>query len=111
LFTSSRAAAPPAPHKHLPSFPTRRSSDLLLTTAGIEDGDLLERGQRDLVRRRVGEADVVELDGHRALRDVDGVGSVGDQGLQVEDRKSTRLNSSHVSISYAVFCLKKTKAD
>src|SRR5207249_8727157 len=26
---------------------------------------------------------------------------------QVEDRKSTRLNSSHVSISYAVFCLKK----
>src|SRR5699024_11380313 len=25
----------------------------------------------------------------------------------VEDRKSTRLNSSHVSISYAVFCLKK----
>src|SRR5699024_2121311 len=27
-----------------------------------------------------------------------------------EDRKSTRLNSSHVSISYAVFCLKKKKA-
>src|SRR5438067_3814741 len=26
---------------------------------------------------------------------------------QVPDRKSTRLNSSHVSISYAVFCLKK----
>src|SRR5699024_12220995 len=26
---------------------------------------------------------------------------------QAEDRKSTRLNSSHVSISYAVFCLKK----
>src|SRR5207249_5822402 len=26
---------------------------------------------------------------------------------QLEDRKSTRLNSSHVSISYAVFCLKK----
>src|SRR5438067_4741542 len=28
---------------------------------------------------------------------------------RVEDRKSTRLNSSHVSISYAVFCLKKKK--
>src|SRR5699024_12682220 len=28
---------------------------------------------------------------------------------EVEDRKSTRLNSSHVSISYAVFCLKKKK--
>src|SRR5207249_11293047 len=28
---------------------------------------------------------------------------------QPRDRKSTRLNSSHVSISYAVFCLKKKK--
>src|SRR5699024_12557654 len=27
----------------------------------------------------------------------------------IKDRKSTRLNSSHVSISYAVFCLKKKK--
>ena len=27
---------------------------------------------------------------------------------QVQDRKSTRLNSSHITISYAVFCLKKT---
>src|SRR5690606_41578040 len=32
-------------------------------------------------------------------------GAVGD--LPVRDRKSTRLNSSHVKISYAVFCLKK----
>src|SRR5690554_7330025 len=31
-----------------------------------------------------------------------------DEGL-VSDRKSTRLNSSHVRISYAVFCLKKKK--
>src|SRR5690349_21887829 len=29
------------------------------------------------------------------------------KGSQLEDRKSTRLNSSHVEISYAVFCLKK----
>src|SRR5690349_23466031 len=29
--------------------------------------------------------------------------------LVAEDRKSTRLNSSHVEISYAVFCLKKKK--
>src|SRR5690625_7040914 len=29
--------------------------------------------------------------------------------LQFLDRKSTRLNSSHVAISYAVFCLKKKK--
>src|SRR2546426_9321981 len=30
-------------------------------------------------------------------------------GPQLEDRKSTRLNSSHLVISYAVFCLKKKK--
>src|SRR5437899_9205113 len=29
--------------------------------------------------------------------------------VAVEDRKSTRLNSSHLGISYAVFCLKKKK--
>src|SRR5690554_7639570 len=33
-----------------------------------------------------------------------------DEALEmIEDRKSTRLNSSHVRISYAVFCLKKKK--
>src|SRR5438132_6969700 len=31
------------------------------------------------------------------------------QTLRIEDRKSTRLNSSHTVISYAVFCLKKKK--
>src|SRR5204863_3238635 len=31
--------------------------------------------------------------------------------LVLEDRKSTRLNSSHVEISYAVFCLKKKKTN
>src|SRR3712207_7234407 len=31
----------------------------------------------------------------------------GGDGGQLEDRKSTRLNSSHANISYAVFCLKK----
>src|SRR5437773_5755673 len=30
-------------------------------------------------------------------------------GFDAEDRKSTRLNSSHITISYAVFCLKKKK--
>src|SRR3712207_7277656 len=30
-----------------------------------------------------------------------------DQAARFEDRKSTRLNSSHANISYAVFCLKK----
>src|SRR5205814_8566456 len=31
------------------------------------------------------------------------------QGTKSRDRKSTRLNSSHLGISYAVFCLKKKK--
>src|SRR3989442_3190972 len=34
---------------------------------------------------------------------------VGTSRPHQQDRKSTRLNSSHVRISYAVFCLKKTK--
>src|SRR5438067_6122619 len=49
---------------------------------------------------------------HRDARGVDlGEARVGEQRpLAVgQDRKSTRLNSSHVSISYAVFCLKKKK--
>src|SRR2546430_4249674 len=33
----------------------------------------------------------------------------GPDGARPEDRKSTRLNSSHSQISYAVFCLKKKK--
>src|SRR3712207_7701090 len=37
--------------------------------------------------------------------------SVGSRASRVEDRKSTRLNSSHANISYAVFCLKKKKID
>src|SRR5699024_5600951 len=35
----------------------------------------------------------------------------GVDAVPAEDRKSTRLNSSHVSISYAVFCLKKKNGD
>src|SRR5262245_63657320 len=34
---------------------------------------------------------------------------IGDMARAVGDRKSTRLNSSHLGISYAVFCLKKKK--
>src|SRR2546426_1969606 len=36
-------------------------------------------------------------------------GAVGVRGEVHQDRKSTRLNSSHLVISYAVFCLKKKK--
>src|SRR5438874_8775325 len=37
------------------------------------------------------------------------VGTIELTGEFLQDRKSTRLNSSHVEISYAVFCLKKKK--
>src|SRR3712207_6979269 len=46
-----------------------------------------------------GVAGVAELAGQLAVDDP--------TGLAFEDRKSTRLNSSHANISYAVFCLKK----
>src|SRR3712207_8007789 len=37
------------------------------------------------------------------------VRGVGEGAVESQDRKSTRLNSSHANISYAVFCLKKKK--
>src|SRR3712207_7374735 len=45
---------------------------------------------------------------HHRRRDVGGAGRrVRRAEHHAEDRKSTRLNSSHANISYAVFCLKK----
>src|SRR5436309_11035269 len=46
----------------------------------------------------------VDLDGYEDL-----IIPAGHTRDVQEDRKSTRLNSSHVKISYAVFCLKKKK--
>src|SRR3712207_471492 len=51
------------------------------------------------------------VDGHRAVTDFDVLGvsfatELGYTNLLEADRKSTRLNSSHANISYAVFCLK-----
>src|SRR2546429_759013 len=56
-----------------------------------------------LVRQDENAAQTAELLSH--LRNV----VVADQDVLVLDRKSTRLNSSHGYISYAVFCLKKKK--
>src|SRR5438034_3166402 len=73
-------------HPHLHSFPTRRSSDL---NAGLQPDP------------SAGE--------HRERFDPSTGGRYA--GLETlsmfTDRKSTRLNSSHTVISYAVFCLKK----
>src|SRR4051812_49954477 len=54
-------------------------------------------------------ADVFGVDEGRVTVIPNGI-DPGDHAEDVgEDRKSTRLNSSHMSISYAVFCLKKKK--
>src|SRR5437868_8873779 len=80
-------------HPHIiHTFPTRRSSDL-------SRSDL---GDRDLWR--VGHA--LAPSGTHARSAVAAAQSCVPDGASA-DRKSTRLNSSHVSISYAVFCLKK----
>src|SRR5205807_4292440 len=46
-----------------------------------------------------------------AFRCSDLVEHLRDRPCRSEDRKSTRLNSSHLVISYAVFCLKKKKTE
>src|SRR5205809_5932023 len=75
---------------HLYSFPTRRSSDLAVESrrgGTLVPADALQRYLAEI--RRIP------------------VLSRGSAGARRRDRKSTRLNSSHGYISYAVFCLKK----
>src|SRR5690606_41757829 len=98
-------------HPALPSFPTRRSSDLHDARLHFDGARLRVEGQ-DAVQ-------VPAVVDHQRLADrLPALAAAGaarqdrraflagelDRG---EDRKSTRLNSSHVKISYAVFCLKK----
>src|SRR5690606_41130846 len=95
----------------LHSFPTRRSSDLgaiadahvALAAVGAERHEDDPRAFVDQAAGQLGELAVI-ADQHpdRAAVGLDDV----DRVSAVEDRKSTRLNSSHVKISYAVFCLK-----
>src|SRR5699024_11950015 len=65
-------------------------------------------GMVEMALERLSENNVVELDDERKAAMVSNLLVVlcGNHDAQ-PDRKSTRLNSSHVSISYAVFCLKK----
>src|SRR5699024_12073435 len=69
------------------------------TTLNLKDPDTIKRLEKQLEER-------VDKRIRTALEHVQ-------QDMQADilglDRKSTRLNSSHVSISYAVFCLKKKK--
>src|SRR5438132_5959495 len=62
--------------------------------------ELVERQRAGDMRQPILAIDI-DVAGHRRL--VDGAA----EPAQYQDRKSTRLNSSHTVISYAVFCLKK----
>src|SRR3712207_8829907 len=70
-----------------------------------------EQGRRLQARRHGLAAVDVAADDHAVDRRADHGALQVDLGLIQRDRKSTRLNSSHANISYAVFCLKKKKTD
>src|SRR5438034_11838847 len=86
-----------ADHPVLPSFPTRRSSDLSRSPS--------ESTWPTSGRLNSGGGSVPLRSSSRTLLPE----SVTCDSAS--DRKSTRLNSSHTVISYAVFCLKKKKKD
>src|SRR5690606_41449019 len=89
-----------------PSFPTRRSSDL--ESAPPAPSPRLGQKPRYVISQK-GTRTTVSVDGV-AIRRLSGASVTFEPagGLpSLTDRKSTRLNSSHVKISYAVFCLKK----
>src|SRR5205814_6367260 len=99
------------PSRALPAFPTRRSSDLRL------EGPLQSWGSRARWDVRDTEPEPTKSGVIGLLGCALGY-PLGDTRLETEldagfrfglDRKSTRLNSSHLGISYAVFCLKKKK--
>src|SRR5207248_8560738 len=97
--------------RYLHSFPTRRSSDLqiVLLTVYCDASLFLQLDQvgPDLDFCGLPET-FVEVHVNAAAHLRNRVGS-GDVPPHLRDRKSTRLNSSHRTISYAVFCLKKKK--
>src|SRR5688500_19819167 len=95
-FNTSRA------FQDLYSFPTRRSSDLAFRTRGGECA-----GQQEATADQL--AEFFHRQGRAEQVAKEEVAMVAAQETQLGDRKSTRLNSSHLVISYAVFCLKKKK--
>src|SRR5207247_9420115 len=89
---------------YLHSFPTRRSSDLWRRAAkqAVFALDVRLEDVPDFagIQRLVVDRQFIQLAG-------EGRGSINPDTHASSDRKSTRLNSSHEWISYAVFCLKK----
>src|SRR5690625_7513252 len=83
------------------SFPTRRSSDLAF------EGQI---GQAAYSASKGGVVGMTLPLAREFARIGVRVNTIA-PGIFLTDRKSTRLNSSHVAISYAVFCLKKTKVN
>src|SRR5206468_10767651 len=84
-------------------FPTRRSSDL----GGFHSGDSCSSACRSSGQRQEYSRSCRPW---RALRScASRVNMSANTLVAAQDRKSTRLNSSHDQISYAVFCLKKKK--
>src|SRR4051812_50000607 len=62
-------------------------------------------------RSRPTEVALDAIEPQAALVRDDDAARLGGPPARLQDRKSTRLNSSHMSISYAVFCLKKKKTN
>src|SRR5207249_11382672 len=89
--------------RDLHSFPTRRSSDL----KDIGEVAIVMLSPKMRIVARVDQLHVQPDSSTRALDTA--FDHMRNTQSFCEDRKSTRLNSSHVSISYAVFCLKKKK--
>src|SRR5690606_39886552 len=93
-----------ASSRTLHSFPTRRSSDLGVVSLG----EMTDRAGREAMAFAT-DSTASGLERRHVLfvDPDDGAVLAYEEILTGEDRKSTRLNSSHVKISYAVFCLKK----
>src|SRR5207253_7347761 len=87
--------------RDLRSFPTRRSSDLTFTPERFFQ---LSPAHVSLY---FSPACGIEWNVHASLPVRMSQARISPAGPCGGDRKSTRLNSSHVAISYAVFCLKK----
>src|SRR5690606_41556373 len=92
-------------------FPSRRSPDLqiahqLLDLPVVTRAERFEQccGADEELRREV--AWLMDAAEDEALDSVPDAVLAATGAMGTEDRKSTRLNSSHVKISYAVFCLK-----